>query len=131
MLKRRFPERFAEALLDRHLGIDFDLPLAHLNKEDRKALCHALTALHLPVVGDRGYKFAEVTAGGVPMVEVQTATMASKACDGLYLCGEILDIDGRIGGFNFQWAWATGHIAGTAAAHAASQQPTPQSEPTH
>ena len=116
MLKRRFPERFAEALLDRHLGIDFDLPLAHLNKDDRKALCHALTALPLPVVGDRGYKYAEVTAGGVPMSEVQTATMASKPCDGLSLCGEILDVDGRIGGYNFQWAWCTGRLAGLAAA---------------
>lgn len=116
LLKRRFPERFAEALLDRHLGIDFDLPLAHLNKEDRKAICHALTALPLPVVGDRGYKFAEVTAGGVPMAEVQTATMASKPCEGLYLCGEILDVDGRIGGYNFQWAWCTGRLAGLAVA---------------
>ena len=112
MLQRRFPERFAEALLDRYLGIDFDLPLAHLNKEDRKALCHALTALPLPVDGDRGFKYAEVTAGGVPMVEVQTATMASKPCDGLHLCGEILDVDGRIGGYNFQWAWCTGRLAG-------------------
>lgn len=116
MLKRRFPERFAEALLDRHLGIDFDTPLAHLNKDDRKALCHALTALPLPVVGDRGYKFAEVTAGGVPMSEVQTASMASKQCEGLSLCGEILDVDGRIGGYNFQWAWCTGRLAGLAAA---------------
>lgn len=116
MLKRRFPERFAEALLDRHLGIDFDLPLAHLNKEDRKALCHALTALHLPIVGDRGFTYAEVTAGGVPMTEVQTATMASKVCDGLSLCGELLDVDGRIGGYNFQWAWCTGRLAGLAVA---------------
>ncbi len=123
MLKRRFPERFAEALLDRHLGIDFDLPLAHLNKEDRKAICHALTALPLPVVGDRGYKFAEVTAGGVPMTQVQTATMASKTCDGLYLCGEILDVDGRIGGYNFQWAWCTGRLAGLAVASQYSTEP--------
>lgn len=122
MLKRRFPERFAEALLDRFLGIDFDLPLAHLNKDDRKAICHALTALPLPVVGDRGYKFAEVTAGGVPMTELQTATMASKRCDGLYLCGEILDVDGRIGGYNFQWAWCTGRLAGLAIASELSSE---------
>jgi hypothetical protein len=115
-LKRRLPDRFAEALLDRHLGIALDLPLARLSKDDRKALCHALTALPLPIVGDRGYKYAEVTAGGVPMQEVHTATMASKPCDGLYLCGEILDVDGRIGGYNFQWAWCTGRLAGLAAA---------------
>ncbi|MEM9345216.1 MAG: aminoacetone oxidase family FAD-binding enzyme [Planctomycetota bacterium] len=116
LLKQHLPDRFAEALLDRHLGIGLDLPLAQLSKDDRKALCHALTALPLPIDGDRGYKYAEVTAGGVPMNEVQTATMASKQCGGLYLCGEILDVDGRIGGYNFQWAWCTGRLAGIAAA---------------
>jgi hypothetical protein len=116
LLKRHLPDRLAETLLDRFLGIALDLPLGHLSKDDRKALCHALTALPLPIVGDRGYKFAEVTAGGVPMTEVQTATMASKACDGLSLCGEILDVDGRIGGYNFQWAWCTGRLAGLAVA---------------
>jgi predicted flavoprotein YhiN len=115
LLKRHLPDRFAETLLDRFLGIALDLPLGQLSKEDRKALCHALTALPLPVVGDRGYKYAEVTAGGVPMTEVQTGTMASKTCEGLYLCGEILDVDGRIGGYNFQWAWCTGRLAGLAA----------------
>ncbi|MEM6505618.1 MAG: NAD(P)/FAD-dependent oxidoreductase [Planctomycetota bacterium] len=116
LLKQHLPDRFAEALLDRYLGIGLDLPLAQLSKDDRKALCHALTALPLPVDGDRGYKYAEVTAGGVPMNEVHTATMASKQCDGVYLCGEILDVDGRIGGYNFQWAWCTGRLAGIAAA---------------
>lgn len=115
-LKRRLPDRFVEALLDRQLGIEPAMPLARLSKDDRKALCHALTALPLPVVGDRGYKLAEATAGGVPVNEVQTATMASKHCDGLYLCGELLDVDGRIGGYNFQWAWCTGRQAGLAAA---------------
>lgn len=114
----RFPERFAVALLEKYLGIEPDLPLSRLSRDDRRALCHALTALPLPVVGDRGYKFAEVTAGGVPMDEVATATMASKHCDGLYLCGEVLDVDGRIGGYNFQWAWCTGRLAGLAAARA-------------
>ncbi|MBX2851578.1 MAG: NAD(P)/FAD-dependent oxidoreductase [Phycisphaeraceae bacterium] len=116
LLKRRLPDRFVEALLDRFLGIALDLPLSQLSKDDRKALCHALTALPLPVVGDRGYKYAEVTAGGVPMNEVQTGTMASKRCGGLYLCGEILDVDGRIGGYNFQWAWCSGRLAGLAVA---------------
>ncbi|XAL99240.1 NAD(P)/FAD-dependent oxidoreductase [Phycisphaeraceae bacterium D3-23] len=115
-LRLRFPERFAQAILDKYLGIELDLPLARLSRDDRRALCHALTALPLPVVGDRGFKFAEVTAGGVPMDEVTTATMASKRCDGLYLCGEVLDVDGRIGGYNFQWAWCSGRLAGLAAA---------------
>jgi len=111
-----FPDRFATALLTKYLGLEADLPLSRLSRDDRRALCHALTALPLPVVGDRGYQYAEVTAGGVPMAEVTTATMASKHCEGLYLCGEVLDVDGRIGGYNFQWAWCTGRLAGLAAA---------------
>ncbi len=115
-LRGRLPERFAQTVLSRYLGVEPELPLSRLSREDRRALCHALTAMPLPVVGDRGYKFAEVTAGGVPMDEVTTATMASKQCEGLYLCGEVLDVDGRIGGYNFQWAWCTGRLAGRAAA---------------
>lgn len=114
-LRLRFPERFAQAVLDKYLGIELDLPLSRLSRDDRRALCHALTAMPLPVVGDRGFKYAEVTAGGVPMDEVTTATMASKRCEGLHLCGEVLDVDGRIGGYNFQWAWCTGRLAGLAA----------------
>ena len=62
-----------------------------------------------------GYKKAEVTAGGVDLKEVNVATMESKKIKGLYFAGEILDVDGRIGGFNFQWSWSTGSIAGNAA----------------
>jgi hypothetical protein len=68
------------------------------------------------VIRDRGFDYAEVTAGGVPLTEIDLATMASRKCEGLYLCGEILDVDGRIGGYNFQWAWASGRLAGMAAA---------------
>jgi predicted flavoprotein YhiN len=74
--------------------------------------------LALPVVQHRGWNYAEVTAGGVPLNEVDYRTMESRKCSGLYLAGEILDCDGRIGGFNFQWAWATGFLAGRAAAKA-------------
>ena len=56
-----------------------------------------------------------VTAGGVPLSELHLDTMASRACPGLSLCGEICDVDGRIGGFNFQWAWASGYVAGVSA----------------
>ena len=65
----------------------------------------------------RGYNYAEATAGGVTLDEIDPATMASRSCPGLYLVGEILDVDGRIGGFNFQWAWSTAHVAGRALAH--------------
>ena len=92
--------------------------MAQLSKEHRRAIVHALAALPLPVVRDRGYLFAEATAGGVPLSEVDVATMASRRCPGLFLCGEILDVDGRIGGYNFQWAWATGRLAGMHATRA-------------
>lgn len=59
---------------------------------------------------------AEVTGGGVPLSEINCATMESKKVDGLYLCGEICDVFGRIGGFNFYWAWLSGRLAGLSAA---------------
>ena len=90
--------------------------LATLTKDDRRRIVRALVETPLPIVRDRGFDYAEVTAGGVPFSEVDLSTMASRKCDGLYLCGEILDVDGRIGGFNFQWAWATGRLAGLHAA---------------
>ena len=70
----------------------------------------------LCVEGDRGFTYAEVTMGGVPLSEVKLDTMESRITQGLHLAGEILDVDGRIGGFNFQWAWASGFVAGSAAA---------------
>ncbi|HEX3109235.1 MAG TPA: aminoacetone oxidase family FAD-binding enzyme [Thermoanaerobaculia bacterium] len=81
-------------------------------REERRRLTRDLLELPLPVVRDRGFDYAEVTAGGVPLSEIDTATMGSRICPGLYLCGEILDVDGRIGGYNFQWAWASGRLAG-------------------
>lgn len=66
----------------------------------------------LPVAGRLGWEQAQVTAGGVPLGEVDMPSMESRACPGLYLCGELLDIDGDCGGFNLHWAWATGLSAG-------------------
>ncbi|HEY7697521.1 MAG TPA: NAD(P)/FAD-dependent oxidoreductase, partial [Vicinamibacteria bacterium] len=80
----------------------------------RHALAEALKGLALPVVGTRGWDFAEVTAGGVALDEVEPGTMASRKVPGLFLVGEMLDVDGRLGGFNFQWAWSTAFVAGNA-----------------
>lgn len=87
-------------------------PLGRLEREARRAVARALTDLPIPVSHDRGFAYAEVTAGGVALAEIEPATMASRRCRGLFLCGEILDVDGRIGGFNFQWAWTSGRLAG-------------------
>ncbi len=114
-LRQWFPERLADALCVA-VGTKSSTELGQLPREQRRALIHQLTALPLPVVRDRGYLFAEVTAGGVPLAEVNVNTMASRVCPSLFLCGEILDVDGRIGGYNFQWAWNTGRLAGIHAA---------------
>ena len=114
-LASRLPERVATALLQ-HSRIDPALVAAQLPRDARRTLVHSLTALELPVVQHRGWNYAEVTAGGVPLSEIDYRTMQSRKRPGLYLAGEILDCDGRIGGFNFQWAWATGYLAGCAAA---------------
>lgn len=109
------PERFADALCA-HLACDPQKAMAQVPREDRDRLREVLTKFRFPVEGDRGWNYAEVTAGGVPLEEINFRTMESKRVPGLYLAGEILDCDGRIGGFNFQWAWATGFLAGRAAA---------------
>ena len=116
-LRERLPDRLARTLCDLalapHAG---DLP-----REARRRLAGLVAAAPLPVNGDRGFTVAEATAGGVPLAEVRLETMESRVCPGLFLAGEVLDVDGRIGGFNFQWAWASGFVAGSAAATAACQ----------
>ncbi|MBS0170845.1 MAG: NAD(P)/FAD-dependent oxidoreductase [Nitrospira sp.] len=115
VLADSLPERFAEALC-RHAGGDPQQACAQVPRVVRDRLMTGLTRFRFPVVRDRGWNFAEVTAGGVPLEEVNFRTMESKLVPGLYLVGEVLDCDGRIGGFNFQWAWATGRVAGRAVA---------------
>lgn len=114
-LAERMPDRVAGAVLS-YVGIEPALTLGQLSRDARRAVVHALTDLVLPVAQPRGWNYAEVTAGGVPLHEIDYRSMQSRKIPGLYLAGEVLDCDGRIGGFNFQWAWCTGHIAGRAAA---------------
>ncbi|HET6347591.1 MAG TPA: NAD(P)/FAD-dependent oxidoreductase, partial [Candidatus Krumholzibacteria bacterium] len=109
------PERLARGLCV-HSGLDPSTPGSRLKREERRTLAGAVTQLSLRITGSRGYNFAEVTAGGVPLSELRLETMESRVCEGLYLCGEICDVDGRIGGYNFQWAWASGYVAGISAA---------------
>ncbi|MFT3684160.1 MAG: aminoacetone oxidase family FAD-binding enzyme [Phycisphaerales bacterium] len=111
------PERLAKALCDQ-AGVypSTGGTLDHMPREVRRRLAVMTTAMEVPVTGSRGFTFAEVTAGGIPLSELHLATMASRTCPGLFVCGEVCDVDGRIGGFNFQWAWASGFLAGNAAA---------------
>ncbi|MBA3946085.1 MAG: aminoacetone oxidase family FAD-binding enzyme [Herpetosiphonaceae bacterium] len=114
-LRALLPERLARALCAA-ADVDPGTPGHVLSRARRMALVRCCSRLPLPFTGSRGYTFAEVTAGGVPLADIQLRTMESRRCPGLYLCGEICDVDGRIGGFNFQWAWASGYVAGVAAA---------------
>jgi predicted Rossmann fold flavoprotein len=100
-------EAVAEAV-----GVEPDARLGRLTRDGRRAVIRALLEWDLPVRGSRGFNFAEATAGGVRLEEVEPATMASRRCRGLFLVGEMLDVDGRLGGFNFQWAWSSGWAAG-------------------
>jgi hypothetical protein len=117
-LRERLPERLARAILEQ-AGIEPGRSVQQQDRTTRRGLARMLTAMTVPVTGDRGFTYAETTAGGVPLREVRLETMESRLVPGLHLAGEMLDVDGRIGGFNFQWAWASGFVAGTAAAESA------------
>ena len=81
----------------------------------RDKLFNILLERDLHVNGTLGYEKAEVTAGGVTLSEVNPSTLESRVAPGLFLCGEVLDVEGRLGGFNFQWAWSSGTVAGRGA----------------
>jgi hypothetical protein len=108
-LSRWLPSAVAETLAG-EAGLA-DVALGRLRREDRRLLVRGLVSRRLPVVDSRGYAFAEATAGGVPLAEVDTRTMESRRLSGLFLAGEMLDVDGRVGGFNFQWAWSSAWVA--------------------
>jgi hypothetical protein len=112
-LREELPERLARSLL-RVASVDPAARAAELPRPERLRLIQCLEAFVLPVQGDGGYATAEVTGGGVPLAELRPATLESRVSPGLYLCGEILDATGRIGGFNFLWAWVTGRMVGRA-----------------
>ncbi len=107
------PNRIAEAFV-RQTGDN--VPVAELPRKQMLRLIDQIKRLHLPVTGTKGFAKAEVTAGGVSLDEVDPRTMASRKAEGLYIAGEVLDVDGWIGGYNFQAAFSTGRAAGIAAA---------------
>ena len=121
VLASKVPAAIAQAWTSM-LGIE-GVTMAHLSREDRRRLIRALIELPLAVRDSRGYNYAEVTAGGIPLEEIDAARMASRVCPDLYLVGEMLDVDGRLGGFNFQWAWSSAWVAGRAIARSLSPAP--------
>ncbi|MDP7033660.1 MAG: NAD(P)/FAD-dependent oxidoreductase [Planctomycetota bacterium] len=125
LLSTRLPRKVAQTWC-RLSGVAGNPPIGQLSRPDRQNLIRALLATELPVSHDRGWNYAEVTAGGVPLSEIDRKTMESRLHSGLHFVGEVLDCEGRIGGFNFQWAWSTGHQAGRAIGRLLNK---PDSEP--
>lgn len=110
VLGPRLPRRMVECVL-MQAEVPAEMTLAELPKRGRLRLIESLKRLSVPLAGTRGYPKAEVTAGGVRRQEVNPHTLESRLAPGLFFAGEILDVDGPIGGFNFQAAFATGHTA--------------------
>lgn len=115
VVRGEMPARLAD-LLVRRAGVDPETKLSQLRRADRVRLIAELARCELPWTGHGGYAKAEVTGGGVSLAEIDPRTMESRKMPGLYLCGELLDAFGPIGGYNFLWAWVTGRAAGLGAA---------------
>lgn len=115
VLREALPERLAETLLGL-AQVDGGRRLSQLRRVERLRLIDVLVRCPLPWSGHGGYAKAEVTGGGVDLAEIDPRTMESRLHPGLFLCGELLDAFGPIGGYNFLWAWATGRAAGLGAA---------------
>jgi predicted Rossmann fold flavoprotein len=107
---KNLPKRFWLSLLDK-CSIDQSKQWAQISKKEVAQLCQALVASHLKISGQNRFKDEFVECGGVALHEIDFKTMESKICPGLFFAGEILDVDGITGGFNFQNAWTTGWVA--------------------
>jgi hypothetical protein len=124
VLAARLPQRLVQQLMI-EAGVPLDRLTSQLRRAERLALIERLTAYTLPWTGDEGFKKAEVTGGGIALEDVDRRTLESRRHRGLFLCGEMLDAFGPIGGHNFAWAWATGRLAGRAAAVSGDGAPNP------
>jgi predicted Rossmann fold flavoprotein len=109
VLGERFPKRLAQRLCE--IGFD-SRPLRQYRAAELRQVARRLQSWAFHPSGTEGYRTAEVTAGGVNTAELSSTTMESKKIPGLYIIGEVVDVTGHLGGFNFQWAWASGHAAG-------------------
>jgi predicted Rossmann fold flavoprotein len=111
ILSKAWPRRFAESWCERHAP---DKPLARCTKAEIDALLGSVHGWEASFSGTEGYPKAEVTLGGVETGELSSKTMEARKVPGLHFIGEVVDVTGWLGGYNFQWAWASAHAAGTA-----------------
>jgi hypothetical protein len=109
LLAARLPRRFAERWLDHHGG---SRPAHTLSASELASINRGLHSWTISPAGTEGYEKAEVTAGGVSTAGLSSKTMEANKAPGLYFIGEVVDVTGHLGGFNFQWAWASGWCAG-------------------
>jgi predicted flavoprotein YhiN len=116
-LAKPLPRSLVLALI-KPTGINPAREARTITEKEWKKLHQALTHVDLGLAGTAGYDKAEVTRGGVPLAELHRTTLESRLHEGLYFCGEVVNATGRLGGFNFQWAWSSGFAAGSAAARA-------------
>jgi predicted Rossmann fold flavoprotein len=110
VLAQRIPKRFAQRLCELWLS---SKPMRQYPEAELRDIAAILTNWPLVASGSEGYRTAEVTLGGVDTDELSSSTMQSKRVPGLYFIGEVVDVSGWLGGYNFQWAWASGHAAGS------------------
>ena len=111
LLGEVMPKRFAQRLCEHWIA---NKPLRQYNAPELRAVAGLLASWPLVASGTEGYRTAEVTLGGVDTDDLSSSTMMSRHVPGLYFIGEVVDVTGWLGGYNFQWAWASGHAAGTA-----------------
>jgi predicted Rossmann fold flavoprotein len=112
LLNSCLPKRLAQRITEHQLPAGDDLRLADLPDRQLERLGSAIHAWQVVPHGTEGYRTAEVTLGGVDTTELSSKTMESRKVPGLYFIGEVVDVTGHLGGFNFQWAWASGYVAG-------------------
>ena len=110
-----FPDKLCSLLLER-AGISLKKQGGDWTDEDCERLAEQIKGLHFTISRCRGYEQAQICTGGVPLTELDHTTMESRRVPGLYLTGELIDVDGACGGYNLQWAWTSGYLAGRAAA---------------
>jgi predicted Rossmann fold flavoprotein len=109
LLSQHLPRRFAQAWCDLYA---VSKPLKQYDGNELEDIARKLHEMQLTPSGTEGFKKAEVTAGGVSTTELSSQTLEAKRVPGLYFIGEVVDVTGQLGGYNFQWAWASGHAAG-------------------
>ncbi|MGN0170319.1 MAG: NAD(P)/FAD-dependent oxidoreductase [Lachnospiraceae bacterium] len=107
-----FPYKLCLAWLQ-ELSIDHTLPAYRLTDKQLQMLAGMIKHCRVTITGTKGFEDAQVCAGGVDTTQINPETMESKLVPGLFICGELLDIDGMCGGYNLQWAWSSGYVAGT------------------